>query len=85
MDRLKYAAVWEQERDELDQAIRNLGNVVNAGVESIKESHLLHEFAHNVADMLAYLNDKLMPRDLTRMERDGFAEIVRLIGKGGKR
>jgi hypothetical protein len=38
-----------------------------------------------VADMLTYLNDKLMPRDLTRMERDGFVELVRLIGKGGKR
>jgi hypothetical protein len=42
------------------------------------------EFARNVADMLTYLSDKLMPRDLTRMERDGFAEIVRLIGKGSK-
>jgi len=85
VDQLKYAALWEQERDELEQAIRGLKNVGNAGEEAPKKLRLMNEFAHNVADMLAYLNDKLMPRDLARMERDGFAEIVSLIGKGGKR
>jgi internalin A len=84
VDRLKYAAFWKQERDELEQATRGLDDVAYAGVEIIKEYRLVDEFARNVADMLAYLNDKLMPRDLTRMERDSFAEIVRLIGKGGK-
>ena len=85
VDRLKYAAFWKQQRDELDQAIRGLDDVAYAGVEIIKEYRLVDEFARNVADMLTYLSDKLMPRDLTRMENDGFAEIVSLIGKGGRR
>jgi internalin A len=84
VDRLKYAAFWKQERDELEQTIRGLDDVAYAGVEIIKEYRLVDEFAHNVADMLAYLNDKLMPRDLARMERDSFADLVRLSGKGGK-
>jgi internalin A len=84
VDRLKYAAFWKHERDELDQAIRGLDDVAYAGVEIIKEHRLVDQFARNVADMLTYLNDKLMPRDVATMERDGFAEIVRLIGKRGK-
>jgi internalin A len=85
VDRLTYATYWKRYRDKVKQAIDGLDDVAYAGVESIHEYRLVDEFARNVADMLAYLNDKLMPRDLTRMERDGFAEIVRLIGKGGKR
>jgi internalin A len=85
VDRLKYAKFWKDERDELDQAIRGLDDVSFAGVESIKEFRLVNDFARDVADMLTYLNDKLMPRDLAQMERDGFAEIVRLVGEGGRR
>jgi internalin A len=85
VDRLKYAAIWKRKRDDLDKAIRGLDDVAYAGVEIIKEYRLVDEFARNVADMLTYLNDKLMPRDLASMKRDGFAELVRLIGKGRKR
>jgi hypothetical protein len=40
------------------------------------------EFARNVADMLTYLNDKLVPRDIEQLERDGFKPIVDLVGRG---
>jgi hypothetical protein len=82
VDRLKYAAYWKQQRDELDQALRGLDDVAYAGVEIIKEYRFVDEFARNVADMLTFLNDKLMPRDLDKMERDGFADILTLIRKG---
>ena len=84
VDRLTYAAFWKQERDKLYQAIHGLDDPAYVGEEIFKEYRLVDEFAHNVADMLAYLNDKLMPRDLARMERDSFADLVRLSGKGGK-
>ena len=51
-----------KQRDELKQFIRGLDDVAYAGVEIIKEYRLVDEFARNVADMLTYLNDKLMPR-----------------------
>jgi hypothetical protein len=35
--------------------------------------------------MLTYLNDKLVPRDIERIERNGFRDIVDLVGKSGGR
>jgi internalin A len=82
LDRVDYAGYWKQERDRLYQAVHRLGDVAYVGLEAVKEYLLVGEFARHVADMLTFLNDKLMPRDLDKMKRDGFADIMTLIRKG---
>jgi internalin A len=84
VDRIDHAEFWKKGREALHRKLRELGDFAYAGVEIPKQFRLVDEFARNVADMLTYINDKLFPRDVVEMEKGGFAEIVKLIGKGQK-
>ena len=46
----KYAKFWKEQRDELDAALRDLGDIAYAGVETPKQYRMVDEFARNVAD-----------------------------------
>jgi hypothetical protein len=51
----------------VDKGVQELG--LKAGETTIREGRLMLEFALHVADMLAWLNDILMPRGFNRYLR----------------
>jgi hypothetical protein len=78
IDRIQFAAFWKHERDELDAAARKYGPDV-LGYEDHKSLRRMSEFAMFVSDMLAYLNNKCMPRDIETVQKDNFKIICDLV------
>ena len=73
--RLAYAAYWKEEHDKVHEAIDKLG-IAYYGVQTLSDYKSMQAFSQHTADMLAYISDKLVPRDFDRQAQDGFKEIV---------
>lgn len=83
IDRIQFAAFWKHERDELDAAARKYGPDV-LGYEDHKALRRMSEFAMFVSDMLAYLNDKCIPRDIETVRNEDFKAICDLVRNSAK-
>ena len=70
---LKYAAFWKQERDNLGQAIDELG-WRSAGQEAIKRYKLMETFAGNISDVLALFAAVVNPRTFEDFLKYGFSD-----------
>ena len=75
--RLKRARYWRDQHVEVEQATQDLGLAV--GETTIREGRLMAEFALHVADMLAWLNDILMPHGFENIQTDNFCSVVELL------
>lgn len=84
IERIRYAAFWKRERDELDAAAREFGPDV-MGHEDHKALRRMSEFALFVSDMLAYLNDKCIPRNIDEVKADDFRVVCELVRRAVKR
>ena len=60
--RLKYAAHWKKQRDEIQQVIKDNGVDV-LGPTDLKHFKQIQDFAHHVNEMLAQIADVLQPRE----------------------
>ncbi len=75
--RLERVRYWREQRNSVEQASRELG--LEAGEITVRDGRLMAEFAMNVADMLAWLNDVLMPRGFTSIQKDNFRAVLELV------
>ena len=62
VERAPYVRYWMDYAKTLGELIRELGT--NASSKSQQEARLVREFAHHIDDILVFLNDVLMPRQL---------------------
>jgi internalin A len=79
-ERLDYAAHWKAERDAIDTKLREHG-VEILGPEAFAKYDAIRQFAGTTSNMLELLTDKLVPRDLERLERDEFRELLELMDR----
>jgi hypothetical protein len=77
-ERIAHAVYWKKEHDELEALIREHGPTV-IGEEDFRRFRLIGEFYRHVSDMLAYVNDVLVPRDRPALSHDNFAMVKGLI------
>jgi hypothetical protein len=56
--------------------INELG-IDNFGTQTLSDYQSIQAFSRHTADMLAYISDKLVPRDFDRQAKEGFSEIVK--------
>jgi internalin A len=77
-DRLEYAAHWGDENRRLKKLISKRPEDV--GSVAFEKFRLIGEIASNTSDMLEYICDTFVPRDYDRMAREGFKEVLDLIG-----
>lgn len=80
IDRIQYAVYWKQMRDELESSFKEYGIEV-FGTEDYKALRRMIEFAFHVSDMLAYMNDRCIPRNAEEIEADDFKLVIDLIRK----
>ncbi len=79
--RLKHARHWKDEHDAVNEQINELG-IDYYGAQTLSDYKSIQAFAQHTADMLAFISDKLVPRDFDRQAKEGFREIVEdLTGK----
>lgn len=78
IDRIQYAVHWKQMRNELESAFKEHGIEV-LGAEDYKALRRMIEFSLHVSDMLAYMNDRCIPRDVEEVESDDFKVVIDLI------
>jgi internalin A len=62
VERAPYVKHWIGQAKTLEELIRDLG--INASSKTQQEARLVREFAHHIDDILVFLNDDLMPRQL---------------------
>jgi internalin A len=62
VERAPYVKHWINQAKTLEKLIRDLG--INASRKTQQEARLVREFAHHIDDILVFLNDVLMPRQL---------------------
>jgi internalin A len=83
-ERAVYQRYWVERARKLEALVRDPD--LNPGPESLKEVRLVRAFAHNVDEILAYLPDVLMSRDLEAHLADGFLAVRevlrRRVGEG---
>jgi internalin A len=70
-DWLEYTRFWKQERDELRQAIDEVG-WADAGEEAIKRFKLMETFTGKISDVLAHFADTVQPRTFDDFLEYGF-------------
>ncbi|MBI5817569.1 MAG: TIR domain-containing protein [Verrucomicrobia bacterium] len=76
--RFSYAKYWLKEKKSLEQQFGEDWEIVGETV--LKKYKVMSEFARNASDILEHLCDVLMPRDFDRMAKEGFQEVLNLIG-----
>ncbi len=79
-ERLSYARHWKDEKGKLEPLIKDDPSIV--GGEAFAKYRMIQEFSHNVSDVLEYLVDKLVPRDLERMAKDEFRDVLAMVRSG---
>jgi hypothetical protein len=77
--RAAYMRYWSEKHRELERIFRDPD--LRPGLESLREIQLVRDFANHVDDILAFVNDILMPRKLGQHLADGF-EAVRALLRG---
>lgn len=85
-DRMPYMKHWAAEAKSLEEMVRDPD--VRPSQESWAEVRLVREFAHHVDDILVFLADVLMPRQLEAHLDDGFPAVLaalrRRLGAGAE-
>jgi internalin A len=71
--RAPYMAYWAEEAEGLEALVRTPN--LRPGRESWEEVRLVREFAHHVDEILVFLNDVLMPRNLEANLDNGFEAV----------
>jgi hypothetical protein len=64
---------WETLKEQISQ------NIDTTGVEVFAKCKSIQEFALQLGDILALLNDKCEPRDFDRQAQEGFLEVINQI------
>lgn len=72
--RASYVRYWREKRDELEKLFRELGPDLDPG--SLRELHLVRDFAQNIDGILIFLQDVLMPRKLEAHLDNGFEAVL---------
>lgn len=72
-----YVRHWEAMSQEYDKRIRDRG--LRAGTQAWVRGHRFSDYARHLDEILALLNDRLIPRDLARLEATAYAEVINLI------
>jgi internalin A len=72
-ERAPYLKHWATQAKELEELVRDPD--LRPGRESWEEVRLVREFAHHVDDILVFLQDVLMPRQLEAHLDDGFQAV----------
>jgi hypothetical protein len=73
VERAPYLRFWDEQAKSLEELIGNLG--IKAGSKSQQEARLVREFAHHIDDILVFLSDVLMPRQLEAHVYDDFEAV----------
>jgi internalin A len=73
LKRAPYVRYWKAEEKKLEKLHREMG--LSLSPESMQEAKLVREFANCVDDILIFLNDILMPRQLEAHLDHGFAAV----------
>jgi internalin A len=73
---IERTALGSDDRD----PILNIWDFGGQDETSLRDYKLVTEFARHVDSMIAYLNDRCIPRDLDHLRDHGFAEILGLVG-----
>ncbi len=76
-ERKPYLKFWSREHQELEATFRDPD--LRPGPESLREVHRVRDFANHVDDILVFVNDILMPRNLG--EDDDFEPVRELLRK----
>jgi internalin A len=72
-DRASYLRYWREQKEELEELFREFGPDLDPG--DLRELRLVRHFAQDVAGILRFLQDVLMPRKLKVHLDDGFQEV----------
>jgi internalin A len=72
-ERLPYMEHWAEQAETLEALVRN--TKLRPSSESWEEVRLVREFSHHVDDILVFLKDVLMPRNLEAHLDDGFQAV----------
>jgi internalin A len=73
-DRLTYLEHWDAQAKSVE-ALQGKMNLFRLSRESFEKARLILEFAHHVDDILVFLQDVLMPRNLEAHLDDGFQAV----------
>ncbi|HWN43895.1 MAG TPA: COR domain-containing protein [Thermoanaerobaculia bacterium] len=73
LKRAPHIRYWKAEGKKLEKLHRDLG--LSLSPESVQEARLVQEFAHHIDAILVFLNDILMPRQLTAHLDHGFPAV----------
>ncbi|MCB9552659.1 MAG: toll/interleukin-1 receptor domain-containing protein [Myxococcales bacterium] len=76
-DRIVHAAHWKA-RHETYQRLIQADSTLIAPEDFARSKHVAEYYLH-VASILYLLNDRLIPRDLARLEATAYAEVINLI------
>jgi hypothetical protein len=83
--RAPYLKHWKEERETAEELLRDLG--LSVGSKSHQECRLVVEFAHHIDDILTFIQDVLLPRNLETQLADDFEAVrqalKRRIGSAG--
>ena len=69
--RLRYAAYWGSQWEEIDKAVREHG-AKYLSEKDARSYRKMSQFAHAVGDILAVIADRVQPRDFSEFEQYGF-------------
>jgi internalin A len=72
-DRVTYAEYWEAEFKAMEQKFRHLAEADFALYKAMQEWH------NRIGDMLAYVNDKLVPHGFDEIVKDDFAALRQML------
>ena len=73
-EKLPYLEHWDAEA-KIVEALPGKMNLFRLSRESFERARLILEFAHHVDDILVFLQDVLMPRNLEAHLDDGFQAV----------
>lgn len=80
----KHVAYWEERERRTRNALASLPDAYK-GPEMIKNYQMEGDIARNMAQILALVTDRMVPRDLERMAEEGFQEVLALVGRPPRR
>jgi internalin A len=71
--RAPYLKHWKEERETAEELLRDLG--LSVGSKSYQECRLVDEFARHIDDILTFIQDVLLPRNLETQLADDFEAV----------
>lgn len=77
IDRFNHAKFWDHRHSEIDAMIKERPDLYAS--EDFKNYKRISDYRHHTADILFLLNDKLIPRDISRLVSTGFADVLKLV------